>query len=61
MSASLEAFRKVDGSRIAAVSVFPEAATIVLTAVRQAAANRFSFDEQSRSNQRRDRHLLPAQ
>jgi hypothetical protein len=64
MGASLEAFRKVDGSRIAAVSVFFSNVATTAAAVRlnhyQSSRCRGSLGFRL-TKQRRDRHLLPVQ
>jgi hypothetical protein len=65
MGASPEAFREVDGSRIAAVSVFFRSLAIIAPASAPQLLRRrlwqiaLAFVEQSRSKQRRDGHLLP--
>jgi len=67
MGASPELFREVDGSRIAAVSVSSEALRPSRQPVRlnhsvvRLWRIAWAFDEQSRSKQRCDGHLLPSQ
>jgi hypothetical protein len=63
MGASPELFREVDGSRIAAVSVFFRSLAAIAPACapthcHKAVTDRFSFDEQSRSKQRGDDPLV---